>query len=345
MLVEIVRLAVTLIATVIGYRSSFGSALVVDGHEAIGALMGALVGYIVGGLIGRAYSGRVDGIAKSFSFRQTGPQMLAGIVGSVVGLLFGLVLALPLMLMSDLVLAVPTYLLIVVMAAGFGARFFTANALDFLANAGVRPTSAMVSKRLGSAENAFLIDSSAAIDGRILDMVKTKLVDGQMWIPGFVLDEMQGLADASDISKRRRGMRGLDVVHAMRSHVDLLVLDETVPEIDDVDAKLVHLAAETGATLITTDQHLAKAAEVRGIRVVNPAVIADHLKRKVTIGEQLTVNVSKAGTQDGQGVAYLDDGTMVIVESAQGEIGNDLSVEVVSTTKSAVGQLLFARKV
>ncbi len=345
MLVEAIRLSVTLIATVIGYRSDFGSSLVVDGHEALGALLGALVGYILGGLFGRLYAARVDGFARSFSIGSTGPQMLAAIVGSMVGLVFGLVLALPLVFLGDLVLAIPTYLLVVVMSSGFAARFFTNHAVDFLANVGVRPTSALVSRRLGAAESVFLLDSSAAIDGRILDMVSTKLIEGTLWIPGFVLDEMQGLADAADTSKRRRGIRGLDVVHALRAHLEVVVLDETVPEIDDVDAKLVHLCSDSGAGLITTDQHLAKSAEVRGIRVVNPAVIADHLKRKVNVGEKLSVSVSKAGTQTGQGVAYLDDGTMVIVEEAQGEIGNELSVEVVSTTKSAVGQLLFARRV
>ena len=345
MLVEAIRLSITLIATVIGYRSDFGSTLVSDGHEALGALLGALVGYVIGGLFGRLYAARVEGLARSFSIGSTGPQMLAAIVGSMVGLVFGLVLALPLIFLGDLVLAIPAYLLIVVMSSGFAARFFTLNAVDFLANAGVRPISALVSRRLGVAESAFLLDSSAAIDGRILDMVSTKLVDGTLWIPGFVLDEMQGLADASDASKRRRGTRGLDIVHALRAHMEVIVLDETVPEIDDVDAKLVHLCSDSGATLITTDQHLAKSAEVRGIRVLNPAVIAEHLKRRVNIGEKLAVSVAKAGTQAGQGVAYLDDGTMVIVEEAEGEIGNDLSVEVVSTTKSAVGQLLFARRV
>jgi uncharacterized protein YacL len=189
------------------------------------------------------------------------------------------------------------------------------------------------------------MDSSAAIDGRVLEMSRLGLLPGRLWVPEFVLDEMQGLADAVDKTRRRRGRRGLEVIEAMRgSEVSqIYILEETVPEFEDVDAKLLALAMRAEATLITTDHNLAKAAGARGIAVLNPHSLAESLKPAVAVGDRLTVGVSKTGSEPGQGVGYLDDGTMIVVERGADLIGTELEVEIVSVTRTSIGRMLFAR--
>lgn len=344
MRVEAIRLAVTLVATALGYRSGMGrSFLGPDEANLVGAVFGAALGYVTGGWFGRLFNRKVDQLADRVSRTSTGPQLLTGLVGTVLGLIAGVAFGLPLLLVLDLSVAVPSYLLVVALAGTAGAIVVSVNSVKLLSAIGLRPTGALVARRLDADDRTYLLDSSAAIDGRILEMFRTGLLEGKVWVPGFVLDEMQGLADAGDRGIRRRGRRGLDVVTALRSETDVMVLDETVPEVDDVDAKLVLLAVRSGAGLLTTDGNLAQVAEVRGVRVVNPAIVAERLRPTIGAGQRIRVPLSRSGTQPGQGVGYLEDGTMVVVEGAADHIGDEVDVEVTSTTRSSVGQLLFAR--
>ncbi|MEX1280605.1 MAG: TRAM domain-containing protein [Acidimicrobiia bacterium] len=344
--VEAVRLSVTLLATAIGYRLGFGSDLLTDDlARLLGAVVGAGVGYVVGGWMGRSYRRGVDTLARRVGRRSVGPDLLAGIIGGVLGLVVGVALGVPLLVALEVGLAVPAYLLVVSLTGTAGAVFVSVNRDRVLGALGLRATGPMVARRLDGDERAHLLDSSAAIDGRVLEMFRTNLLSGRVWVPEFVLDELQGLADAADKGIRRRGKRGLDVVTALRSVTEVSVLDETVPEVSDVDAKLVVLAARSGATLLTTDHNLGQVAEVRGVRVVNPAIVAEDLRRTVATGERLRIPLSKPGTQPGQGVGYLEDGTMVVVEGAADRVGEELDVEITSSTKSSVGQLLFAKPI
>jgi uncharacterized protein YacL len=344
--VEAIRFAVTLVATAVGYRSGLGrSFLSPDEANLVGAVFGAAVGYVAGGWFGRLFSRRVDELAERVSRASTGPQLLTGILGAVLGMIAGVALGLPLLLAFDLAIGVPTYLLVVALAGTAGAVIVSVNSVRILSALGLRPTGVIVSKRLDADDRTFLLDSSAAIDGRILEMFRTGLLDGKVWVPTFVLDELQGLADAGDRGIRRRGRRGLDVITALRSETEVMVLDETVPEVVDVDAKLVLLAIRSGAGLLTTDGNLAQVAEVRGVRVVNPAVVAERLRPTVVAGQKLRLPLSKEGTQPGQAVGFLEDGTMVVVEGAADHVGSEVDVEVTSTTRSSVGQLLFAKPV
>lgn len=346
MYVEAVRLSVTLLATALGYRWGVGGMfLTEDLAQLVGAVVGAGVGYVGGGILGRTFTRRVDGLARRVARRSTGPELLVGIVGAVLGMVVGVALGVPLLVAFEIPVAVPGYLLVVSLSGVAGAVLVTVNGHRLLAAVGLRPVGAMVARRLEGDDQAYLIDSSAAIDGRVLDMVRNRILSGRVWVPEFVLDEMQGLADAADKGVRRRGRRGLDIVTALGAVAEVTVLDETVPEVTDVDAKLVVLAARSGATLVTTDRNLAQVAEVRGVRVVNPAVVAEDLRRTITAGERFRLPLSKEGTQPGQGVGYLEDGTMVVVEGAADRVGDEIEVEVTATTRSAVGQLLFAKEI
>ncbi len=346
MIVEAVRLLITLALTALGFQ--LGSNVDVPNQDTapvLGAVLGAGVGYVLGGVLGRGFRKSLDIVPDRVAERSSGPELFAGAFGMVVGLIVGVVLGVPIVFFMPAAVAWPLASLVVLIAASLGTRLFASRTDDLLAVTGLRRRGTLVSRSLDHPERAFLMDSSAAIDGRVLEMSRLGLLPGRLWVPEFVLDEMQGLADAVDKTRRRRGRRGLEVIEAMRgSEVSqIYILEETVPEFEDVDAKLLALAMRAEATLITTDHNLAKAAGARGIGVLNPHSLAESLKPAVAVGDRLTVDVSKPGSEPGQGVGYLDDGTMIVVERGADLIGTELEVEIVSVTRTSIGRMLFAR--
>lgn len=351
MLAEVIRLLFTLVVTAVGYEIGAASDGVLFGIEfdpasgrLVGALLGAAIGYVVGGAGARLFTNRLDTISGSFLPQVTGPELFAGGFGILVGLVFGVVVAIPIVRFTRASIGWTVAALTVTVAASVGGRIFAKRSQDLLTLTGLRPRGPLVARRIDDADPSYVVDSSAAIDGRILELVRMGVIKGRLWVPYFVIDEMQGLADAGEKSRRRRGKRGLEVLDALRStHLDVSVLDDSIPEFDEVDAKLLALSERSNSTLITTDQPLAKAAEIRGIAVLNPGKLGETLKPAVAVGDIVNVPVSKPGQQPGQGVGYLDDGTMVVVEDAADLIGQELDIEVTSTTKTAVGRMLFGR--
>jgi uncharacterized protein YacL len=349
--VEAVRLLITLVLTAVGFQ--LGDAITgrypdvvgsTDTGAVLGAVLGAGVGYVGGGMFGRAFRIRLETVPDRVVSRVSGPSLFAGAFGVVTGLLIGLVISIPVVLLLPPTIGWSLATLIVLLLILVTVRVFMARAEDLLAVAGLRSRGPLRSVSLHGGGKAHLIDSSAAIDGRLLALVQSGLVEGRLWVPAFVVDELQGLADAGDAGIRRRGRRGLEALEALHgTSADLMVLEEGIPEFDDVDAKLLELAVRADARLVTTDYNLSKAAELRGIVVLNPSSLGEKLKPIVSTGENLTVTITKPGRGTGQGVAYLDDGTMVVVEEAGDLIGQDLEVVVTSTTRTAIGRMLFAR--
>ena len=269
MIVEAVRLLITLALTALGFQ--LGSAVPdADAAPVLGAVLGAGVGYVLGGVLGRGFRKGLDVMPERVAERSSGPELFAGAFGMVVGLIVGVTISLPIVLFMPPAVGWPLASLVVLVSASVGTRLFASRTDDLLAVTGLRRRGTLVSRSLDHPERAFLLDSSAAIDGRILEMARIGLLPGRVWVPEFVLDEMQGLADAVDKTRRRRGRRGLEVIEAMRGSdvSQVYILEETVPEFEDVDAKLLALAMRADATLITTDHNLAKAAGARGISVV-----------------------------------------------------------------------------
>lgn len=353
MVVEAVRLLITLAVTAVGFQTGdslsdrFPDVLgTSDTASVVGAVLGAGVGYVGGGIFGRGFRSRLETAPERLVARVSGPSLFAGAFGVVTGLLIGIVLSIPIVLFVPVAIGWPLAALVVLILILVAVRIFMARAEDLLAVAGLRTRGPLRSLSLAEGGRAHLIDSSAAIDGRLLALVQAGLVQGRLWAPAFVVDELQGLADSGDGGVRRRGRRGLEALEALHSATaEFTVLDDAVLEYEDVDAKLLELAARSGARLVTTDYNLSKAAELRGITVLNPSLLGEKLKPIVSTGESLTVSISKAGKGAGQGVAYLDDGTMVVVEDAADAIGAELEVVVTSTTRTAVGRMLFARHV
>lgn len=348
MIVEAVRLLITLALTALGFQ--LGSNVEVPNADAapvLGAVLGAGVGYVLGGVLGRGFRKSLDVMPDRVAERSSGPELFAGAFGMVVGLIIGVILGFPIVFFMPAAVAWPLASLVVLVLASLGTRLFASRTDDLLAVTGLRRRGTLVSRSLDHPERAFLLDSSAAIDGRILEMARVGLIPGRVWVPEFVLDEMQALADAVDKTRRRRGRRGLEVIEAMRgSEVSqVYILEETVPEFEDVDAKLLALAMRADATLITTDHNLAKAAEARGISVLNPHSLAESLKPVVATGDRIRVDITKPGSEPGQGVGYLDDGTMIVVEQGSDLIGTEIEVEIISVTRTSIGRMLFARPI
>lgn len=192
-----------------------------------------------------------------------------------------------------------------------------------------------------------LLDTSAIIDGRIADLCKSGFLEGTLIIPAFVLEELQQVADSGDTLKRNRGRRGLDIVNHIRHQGDIKVqIYENVKGLEDahdVDAKLVKLAKKLGVRIITTDFNLNKVAEIHGIQVLNINELANALKPVVLPGEEMNIQVIKDGKEAGQGIGYLDDGTMIVVDGGKKHIGHTIRVLVTSVLQTTAGRMIFAR--
>jgi uncharacterized protein YacL len=190
-----------------------------------------------------------------------------------------------------------------------------------------------------------ILDTSVIIDGRITDLCDTGFIEGSLVIPQFVLKELQLVADSSDGLKRQRGRRGLDVLNHLQksSQVSVVIWETDFPEIRDVDSKLIELARQLDAKLITNDVNLNKVAKLRGISVLNINELANALRPIVLPGEIMKVFILKEGKEKDQGVGYLDDGTMVVVDNSRRMIGQTIDITVTSVLQTTVGKMIFGR--
>lgn len=190
-----------------------------------------------------------------------------------------------------------------------------------------------------------LLDTSVIIDGRIIDILKTGFLEGRLIVPNFVLEELQKLADSSDNLKRAKGRRGLDLIQEIqqKNKEQLLVEDTDFEDLNEVDAKLVKLAKQTEAVIITNDFNLNKVAEIQGVSVLNINDLANAIKPVVLPGEEMNVFVVKDGKENNQGVAYLEDGTMIVVEGGKKLVGENTAVVVTSVLQTSAGRMIFAK--
>lgn len=203
-----------------------------------------------------------------------------------------------------------------------------------------------VQKQPGPLGSPKVIDTSVIIDGRILDICDTGFLDGTLIVPRFVLRELQNIADSADVLRRAKGRRGLDIIKAMQekvSKVFVTVVEDDFPEVREVDAKLLKLAREYGAKIITNDYNLNKVAQIEGVAVLNINDLANAIKPAVLPDEQMQVKVIKEGKEAFQGVGYLDDGTMVVVDGGKEYIGKTVTVIVTSVLQTAAGRMIFGK--
>jgi len=200
-------------------------------------------------------------------------------------------------------------------------------------------------RRTESAEQTILLDTSAIIDGRIIDILKTGFFEGRITIPRFVLRELQQISDSSDPIKRQRGRRGLEILNLIQKDlkVPLNIQEEDFPEVTEVDMKLVRLAKLLEAKVFTVDYNLNRVANLQGVRVLNINELANAIKTIILPGEEIRVRLIKEGKEFNQAVGYLDDGTMIVVEDARRLIGQEVKVVITSTLQTPAGRMIFAK--
>jgi uncharacterized protein YacL len=193
-----------------------------------------------------------------------------------------------------------------------------------------------------------ILDTSVIIDGRIADICETRIIDSPLVIPRFVLQELQAIADSADKLKRNRGRRGLDMLNKLQTNekIDIRISDTRLPSVEesgDVDQKLVALAKKVDGRIMTNDYNLNKIAQIRGVDVININDLANALKPVVMPGETMTVRIIKPGEEQGQGVGYLEDGTMVVAENSRDKINEEVTLTVTSVLQTSAGRMIFGR--
>jgi uncharacterized protein YacL len=293
---------------------------------------------ILGGLVLAGLALLMEGRMKRVPLRN--------LVGSFIGLILGIMVA---NLISNALFAnlfnnqqtiLPLYGLLYGICGYIGVRIGFKKGDEFQMP-GWKP----FSRGLPRGENSKILDTSVIIDGRIADITETGFVEGPLLIPQFVLGELQHIADSSDPVKRTRGKRGLEVLHHIQKqvNVDVRIIDTDYPSVKEVDSKLIELAKEVHGKILTNDSNLNKVAELQGIEVLNINELANALKPVVLPGEEMNVKILKEGKEMGQGVAYLDDGTMIVVDNGRRQIGKTIDVVVTSVLQTPAGRMIFAR--
>lgn len=347
LVVELLRFCVVVFCAGLGY--SVAELLADDGRVRIGPLestgvgvvLGAAVGYVLGGVVARLTVRSMSAAEDALSQRSA-EQVLAGLAGAVLGVLAAAGVTWPVLLLGSTPVTLPLFGFVVITVGTLGYRLGGRRRDAVLAV--ISPHTRLASN-VATSSLPRLLDTSVAIDGRILDVVRSGFLHGPLLVAHPVLAELQGLADAGDDLRRAKGRRGLATLEALRRErsVDLEVVPDEAPEVGEVDAKLVRMSLDRGAPLLTLDTNLAKVAALAGCRVMNLHALALALRPPVTAGDVVTVLLLKSGKEPGQAVGYLDDGTMVVVERSQDRVGSDVEVLVTSVLTTANGRMVFAR--
>ncbi len=343
--VEVLRLLVVVFFAGAGYQ--FGLS-VGDGRPVLGALNGTAVGlvvgsglgYVLGGVLGRRTAQTTE-LARTRLRDVSAEQVVAGAVGLVGGVVVGAGVAWPVFLLPEPALAFPLFGVVVVVLAYSGSQIAMSKRAGVLELFGAR--AGLTPRAISAAALPRLVDTSVAVDGRIVDVVRAGFLHGTVLVCSPVLSELQGMADSGDDHVRAKGRRGLEVLEALQREqgVDLEVLDLEVPGVHEVDAKLVRICLDRGTALLTLDTNLAKAAALAGVPVLNLHALALALRPPVAAGDDVPVLLLKPGKEPGQAVGYLDDGSMVVVERGRARLGSELGVRVTSVLTTANGRLVF----
>lgn len=346
MFVEISRLLVVLACTMTGLAVGRAVGDASSVAQSIGGALGTLVGYVGGGVLGRGVE-RVFGVVEHEVERYPTPRLFAGGVGALVGGMGGAFLAFPLIVIFPSVPVILAGTLVMWVFGTLGVRVAWRKSEELFAMAGLssRP---LVRSSPYELSDGHIVDTSAVMDGNLSGLVRAGLIGSHLFVPRFVLDELQGFADAREGAQARRARRGLELLDSLAQEgpVGVRVLDDEVPERDDVDGKLVALARRLQLRLLTCDVNLQHVAEIQGVTVVNLRKLASDLRPTHAAGDHVELELVRVGREAGQGVGYLDDGTMVVVNEGDGLVGAGIiRVEIVTVVPTSVGRLLFARPV
>jgi len=319
---------------------------VVAGTQYIGAVLGAILFFFLANWL-LDYILRVVRWGEETLVKMPIVDVMFGAMGLISGLIVAFLLFLPI---SKIPIPVIGDLLPLVVSGllgylGFQVGFRKRDEIMSVFSIGRKDKKKdNASTTVSNVENKIL-DTSVIIDGRIADICRTGFLEGVLVIPGFVLEELQHIADSSDVLKRNRGRRGLDILNKIQKEmkVKVQIWEGDFEEVSEVDSKLIKLAKVINGKVVTNDFNLNKVCELQGVAVLNINDLANAVKPVVLPGEEMNVQVIKDGKEHGQGVAYLDDGTMIVVEGGREYIGNDVDVLVTSVLQTSAGRMIFAK--
>lgn len=276
-------------------------------------------------------------------------DLLFGTVGLIIGLLVAYLINISLQEFSLKIISeiIPLFLTIIIGYLGFQVGFRRREEFMNLFTLPRKEKKTEDEETIATANQSKpkILDTSVIIDGRIADICQTKFLEGTIVIPQFVLKELQHIADSSDVLKRNRGRRGLDILNRIQKELkaDVEIFDGDFEEIQEVDSKLVRLAQEMDGIVVTNDFNLNKVCDFQGVQVLNINDLANAVKPVVLPGEELVVQVIKDGKEQRQGIAYLDDGTMIVVEEGRDHIGKTIEVLITSVLQTSAGRMIFAK--
>ncbi len=301
-------------------------------------ILGGAIGYVLGGIIGRELTTlwrraetRISGTSPA--------DLLLATAGLVVGLLVALIASWPIRLVKPAWLSTTVTVLLMLVIANVFMRAALSKRRDFSAMFPRLAPPELVT----AAERLVILDTSAVIDSRFVELRRLGFLPGSLRVPRFVLGELQTLADSADDTRRARGRRGLDLLATLPAEDAVQVFETDYPDTPHVDEKLMRLTVDAKGSLLTVDYNLTMVARVRGIEVVNLNEAAAALRPNYLPGESIRLKLTKQGKEAEQGVGYLDDGTMVVVQGGRELVGTEVDVEVTSVLQTSAGRMIFAR--
>lgn len=311
----------------------------------------AMVGMLVGFWIGPRFGDQIVQTGKSLEAMPVTDKVAVG-TGTAIGVLvtlpfYQLLSRLPIPLLFQAGVSILLGVILVYLGI-VSTMSMKSELVAMVARGGPATTVAQQAEEAHPTANCKILDTNVIIDGRIADVCRTGFIEGTLYVPGFVLEELQHIADSGDNLKRARGRRGLDILNNMQKELPLVVrswdkaLDRSAMD-DEVDTRLVKLAKALEGVIVTNDFNLNKVAALQGVQVLNVNELANALKPVVLPGEVMVVGIVREGKEQNQGVAYLDDGTMIVVEDGRRYLGETLGVIVTSVLQTAAGKMIFAR--
>ncbi|NOY64271.1 MAG: TRAM domain-containing protein [Nitrospirae bacterium] len=318
---------------------NFLKLLVIALFTAGGYQLGEIYGYAPIGAAAGLFLGIITLLLNTFFERVSTGRFFGAFIGLLLGILFAKFLIMPFSNLLTDELGFVSYAITAIF--GYGGMVLGAARGKNLS----LTTLMRIVKGQSVESNQKILDTSVIIDGRIADVCDTGFIEGTLIVPQFILQELQHIADSADSLRRARGRRGLDILHRIQkmSGITVKIVEDDFPKIKEVDAKLVALAKMMDAKILTNDFNLNKVAALQGVPVLNINELANALKPVVLPGETMKVFVLKEGKEQNQGVAYLDDGTMVVVENGRRFIGKNIDVSVTSVLQTTAGRMIFSR--
>ena len=311
----------------------------------IGAIIFVILSFFMSNLLMRALKKLDQKIT-----RVNLSKMVFNFIGAILGLTVGVLLTIPLSLLGVPVLSniISFVLIIGLLYLGYtvfdkrGDEIFK---IVFRKRKEVAAVDKPLVKEEVQVQHAMILDTSSVIDGRILDVLKTGFISDKVIVPNFVLLELQLISDSADPLKRAKGRRGLDLVNSLKEFDNVEISNKDYKDIREVDTKLLRYASEISAKLVTNDFNLNKVAEIQGVIVLNINDLANAVKTQLVVGEQIEVTIIREGSERQQGVAYLPDGTMIVIEDTAKMIDQKVLVEVAKVLQTSAGRMIFAELV